>query len=832
MENDFIVSLVYNISLLLVMVGIYSGIPFASALPSRSQKLISGLLIGLIGVAVMANPWQMRLGVVFDVRSVLLGVTGLFFGPLVTAIVIFLTGAYRVCVGGAGVLMGVGVIVTSGGLGLLWRRWRPALNEKGGLFELYLFGMSVHLLMLACTMFLPQAIRLDVLRQIMAPVLFIYPVATVLLSIILIHQRQSKRTDEALRESKELLESIVENVPLMIFLKEAESLKFVLLNRAGEKMLGHNRVELIAKSDRDFFPPEQAENFVARDREVFKNGGVLDIPEEVVATGHNGQRVLHTKKVCINGPDGTPKYLLGISEDITGLKQAETEHERLITAIEQAGEAMMVTDTEGTIQYVNPAFEKATGYSRQEVIGRNARVLRSGKQDGAFYRQLWDTISSGGTWRSRLVNKRKDGTFYTEEATISPVVDTGGKIVNYVSVSKDITEQLQLEGRLLQSQKMEAVGLLAGGIAHDFNNLLTAMRGYCSLVDNALVPDDPVREDMREIMNAADRAATLTRQLLAFSRRQIMLPKVVDLNKTLADMLKMLRRIIGEEVQVSTKLFSAPCLAKVDPGQIEQVLVNLALNARDAVAKGGEIKMTTEVVTPPEEFFAARPDLARGQLVCVKVSDNGCGIAPEVKKHMFEPFYTTKEQGKGTGLGLSTVYGIVKQSGGEIEVESAPGQGATFKLYFPLVTELLPENRPVKGGESLKAGTETVLFVEDEESLRRLGERLLRAGGYEVIVAENGREALAAAERRGKPVDLLMTDVVMPGMSGRELALELNRRKLAHRTLYMSGYTDEAIVKHGVLEPGIAFIYKPFTAEALYAKIREVLEGPADKAKA
>ena len=370
--------------------------------------------------------------------------------------------------------------------------------------------------------------------------------------------------------------------------------------------------------------------------------------------------------------------------DITERVQADAERELLTKAIEQAGEIVIITDIEGNIQYVNPAFETVTGYLRGEALGKNPRLLKSGKQDAAFHRGLWDTIAAGKTWAGRIVNKRKDGTYYTEESTISAVKDPSGKIVNYVAVTKDITEQLRLEGQFYQAQKMEAVGLLAGGIAHDFNNILTAIKGYCAMVTGALEPEDPNRGDMNEIMSAADRASTLTRQLLAFSRRQIIDPKVTDLNKTFNDMTKMLGRIIGEGIKLSTKFSSAPCLVLVDPGLIEQAAMNLVVNARDAVRNAGKITLETEVLLPPDEFFAARPAFARGRVACVKVGDNGSGMSPEVKKHLFEPFYTTKAQGKGTGLGLSMVYGTVKQSGGDITVESEPGKGTVFKLYFPL----------------------------------------------------------------------------------------------------------------------------------------------------
>jgi len=640
-----------------------------------------------------------------------------------------------------------------------------------------------------------------------------------------------EETRLVLRENEERYRAVAEYANNAICILDAQG-RFLWLNDRMQSVGGYSREEyMAADSFARFLAPESA-------------GSVLPNFQKAVA----GLPYEHDYFSYFLRPDGEKRsgeiYMTDYKDrqgrknlvvrilDITERVRAEAERELLIKAIEQAGEIVIITDLGGHIQYVNPAFEAVTGYNRREVIGKNPHLLKSGKQDEAFYRGLWEAISSGKTWAGRLVNKRKDGTFYTEDSVISPVRDAAGKIVNYVGVTKDISEQLRLEGQLRQSQKMEAVGLLAGGIAHDFNNILTAIKGYCGLVANNLAPEDPNRGDMGEIMSAADRATTLTRQLLAFSRRQIIDPKVVDLNKTFGEMTSMLGRIIGEGVKLSTKLCSVPCLARVDPGLIEQVVMNLVVNARDAVPDAGKITLETEILLPSEEFFSARPALARGRMVRVEVRDNGAGMSPEVKKHLFEPFYTTKAHGKGTGLGLSMVYGTVKQSGGEIEVESEQGKGTVFKLYFPLVEDGIAENSAGKTQKGPEKGTGTILFVEDEDSLRRLGERQLRASGYTVIVAADGKEALEAAGRRGKPVDLLITDVVMPGMSGRELAAELACRKLVTRTIYMSGYTDDSIAKHGVLEPGIAFLYKPFTFEELSLKIRGVLDGPADQAKA
>ena len=388
----------------------------------------------------------------------------------------------------------------------------------------------------------------------------------------------------------------------------------------------------------------------------------------------------------------------------------------------------------------------------------------------------------------------------------------------------------QTEEKFTHSQKMEAVGVLAGGVAHDFNNILTAIECYGRFIQKGLSPLDQKYKDAQEILSAAERAGQLTRQLLAFSRKQILAPRVMDLNRITGDMTNMLRRIIGEKIKLNVSLAPAECLVLVDPGQMEQVIMNLAVNARDAMPDGGSILLETSILQVPDAPPSAT-DRRPGPQVCLKLSDTGSGIDDETKKRIFEPFFTTKGQGKGTGLGLSTVFGIVKQSGGDIEVESEPGKGTTFIICLHMA-------EPVQGMEAGKAvpgvtkGSETILLVEDEEDLRHIGKRVMEEAGYSVIVAAGGDEALKTLELHGKPVDLLVTDVVMPGMSGRDLAKEVARRKLAKRTLYMSGYTDDAIVEHGVLEPGLAFIYKPFSFESMSAKVREVLDGPEDKAKA
>jgi PAS domain S-box-containing protein len=512
--------------------------------------------------------------------------------------------------------------------------------------------------------------------------------------------------------------------------------------------------------------------------------------------------------------------------DVTEQKADEESRARLTMAVEQAGESIVVTDTRGTIQYVNPAFERITGYDRMEVIGQTPRILKSGRQDAAFYKNLWQTLRRGEIWRGTFLNKRKDGTLYEEDAVISPVRDPSGQVVNYVAVKRDVTDVRRMEEQLRQAQKMEAVGRLAGGVAHDFNNLLTAISGYSDLLLHRLPDYSTLRRDVEEIRKAGDRAAALTRQLLAFSRRQVLQPKVLDLNTVVTNMGQMLRRLIGEDIELSTDLSPSLSRVKADPGQIEQVIVNLAVNARDAMPDGGRITIATADAELSPAYAVVHTDVRPGPHVLLSVADTGQGMSDETQAHLFEPFFTTKERGKGTGLGLATVYGIVQQSGGHIRVNSAADRGSTFLIYLPRVEA--PEDGVQRADRPLlphpSPGTETVLLAEDEEMVRRLAREILSGNGYKVLEAGNGREALLLSEAHRGEIHLLLTDVVMPKMSGRELTERIRPLRPDLRILFMSGYTDDAILRHGVLEDGIPFLQKPFTAEELARKVREVLD--------
>ena len=399
------------------------------------------------------------------------------------------------------------------------------------------------------------------------------------------------------------------------------------------------------------------------------------------------------------------------------------------------------------------------------------------------------------------------------------------------SLDKDITERKRaeeeakaLQEQLRQSQKMEAIGSLAGGIAHDFNNLLTVIKGYSQLSLMELKEGDPLKPNIEEVQKAADRAAGLTRQLLAFSRRQVMEMRVLDPNTLLRDLDKMLRRIIGEDIELVTQLADDLGTIKADPGQVEQVIMNLAVNARDAMTKGGKLTIETANVELDKTYARNHVAVEPGPYVMLSVSDTGVGMTPEVRDRVFEPFFTTKEKGKGTGLGLSTVYGIVKQSGGNIWVYSEPGKGTAFKIYLSRVDEPLEEVGEKVVQKELTGRGETILVVEDEEEVRKLAVQILRRQGYTVLEASQGNEASHICEQHKGPIHLMVMDVVMPGMNGRELAKSLEPHHPEMKVLYMSGYTDDAIVHHGVLEKGLSFLQKPFTIDGLLRKVREVLD--------
>lgn len=523
-----------------------------------------------------------------------------------------------------------------------------------------------------------------------------------------------------------------------------------------------------------------------------------------------------------------------VTRDITERKQAEEMLQLRDRAIESIIEGLCITDPtqpDNPVIYVNDGFLQITGYAREDVMGQNCRFLQGPKTAPEAIGRIRSAIREGNSCLVELLNYRKDGTPFWNKLSISPIRDAAGRVAHFVGVLTDISPLKLMEQRFHQAQKMEVVGQLAGGVAHDFNNLLTIISGYSELLLGILPPDDPTREAVKEISEAGGRAAGLTRQLLSFSRQAVMEMKVLDLNEVVKETERLLRRMIGEDILITALLDPNISRVKVDPGQIGQILMNLAINARDALPQGGKLTIETSDMQLDAGYAAQHPDCKPGRYVMLAVSDNGCGMAPEVQAHIFEPFFTTKGPGKGTGLGLATVYGIVKQSGGSINLYSEPGHGTVFKIFFPAVDEPLHPSAPGQGAPKVTGGNETILLVEDEDAVRAIAVLALQTQGYTVLKADGGKTALRIIEKHRGRIDLLVTDVVMPGMNGRELAEALCLRHPSLRVLYLSGYTDDSVIRHGILQVEVAFLQKPYTPLSLARKVREVLDTPLGPAR-
>ncbi len=534
-----------------------------------------------------------------------------------------------------------------------------------------------------------------------------------------------------------------------------------------------------------------------------------------------GRNLLHLPQVAaivLHAQDLSPQRQLD-----DAMRQSEDRFRR---AFAHAPIGLAVATPQGQFLQVNPAYAAITGYTETDLLAHDLLAITH-PEDREIERQMLARLLAAEvpafTLEQRYV--RKSGSTVWVRNSLSLVHDPQGRPERLVVLVQNITEQRRLEEQYRQSQKMEAIGRLAGGVAHDFNNLLTVITGYGQIVLERLPPTDPARELISEITKAGDRAAALTRQLLVFSRRQMITPRILDLNAVITDAGMMLRRLIGEDVELVYASDAGIWPVKADAGQIEQALMNLVVNARDALPHGGKITVETRNVHLDEHFAQGRSDVQPGAYVLLAVSDNGTGMTPDVKAHLFEPFFTTKEPGKGTGLGLATVYGIVKQAGGHIDVYSEPGLGTTFKLYFPRCDEGRRASGKSQHGLGLMPrGHETILLVEDEETVRALSRHILLDCGYQVLEAHQGEEAIRLASEHTGQIDLLVTDVVMPRLGGRAVADQLKQLHPQLKVLYLSGYTDDAVVRHGVLEQDVPFLQKPFTPAALAQRVREVLD--------
>lgn len=519
---------------------------------------------------------------------------------------------------------------------------------------------------------------------------------------------------------------------------------------------------------------------------------------------------------------GVYQNKLSLDSSIQSGESTKQQLQLLGAALEAAANAILITDSNANIVWVNQAFLELTGYTREEIIGQNPRILKASEPDDVSYEELWATIRSGNVWRGEMKNAKKDGTIYDAEMTVTPVLSRG-QIANFVATRQDVTERKKLEEQYRQAQKMEAVGRLAGGVAHDFNNILAVINGYCELLTAGTNLDKTAIHQIDQIHIAGKRAATLTMQLLAFSRKQIMQPQIIEVRDAVRKLSGMLQRLLGEDIELILKFPEQDIRANLDPGQLDQVIMNLVVNSRDAMPDGGRLIIEVDTCELDQAYSVFHRPVNPGRYVRLTVSDTGYGMAPDILPKIFDPFFTTKGELKGTGLGLSIVYGIVKQSGGNIWVYSELGAGTSFRIYFPLETSDMQTSSEPHAIGSLK-GSETVLVAEDDEALRKMMSLSLTNMGYSVLEAADGQRAVDILENFGNKIDLLITDMIMPVVGGRALAEQMLTKLPKVKVLYTSGYTHDGRIHSGPLRPGEAFLQKPFALSELGKKIRELLD--------
>jgi PAS domain S-box-containing protein len=522
-----------------------------------------------------------------------------------------------------------------------------------------------------------------------------------------------------------------------------------------------------------------------------------------------------------------------LEETLARRQKAEEELQKLSLAVEQSPVSIVITDLNGDIEFVNPKFCQITGYGPEEVIGKNPRILKSGEIPPAEYERMWATITSGKPWHGEFHNKKKNGELFWEPATLSPVKDRAGRIAHYMGIKEDITERKKLQAQLLHAQKMEVAGTLAGGLAHDFNNILTAIMGYSSLMEMEIPKGDPLLNKVILIQTAAKRAAGLTRSLLAFSRKQQIETKVVDLNSVVSGIEDMLRRLVKADIDLRIVPLEEAVAIQADVGQLEQVLLNLATNACDAMALGGSITITVSKVKIEEGLASEAEGIVEpGTYALLTFTDTGMGIEADIRQRMFDPFFTTKDVGKGTGLGLAICYGIIKQHGGYIVCNSEPGMGTTFRIYLPMVQEKV-EQMERSAPPPLKRGNETILVAEDDPETMSVLTQILEKAGYAVIPAVDGEEAVRRFREHWREIALCLIDVVMPKKRGRDAFEEIRRIKPDAGVLFMSGYHEDFAGRDHLFEEADGFISKPLETRNLLQKVRHALErrGPAHESK-
>ncbi|MDX9976271.1 MAG: PAS domain S-box protein, partial [FCB group bacterium] len=793
----FYLNILNNIALLVTLSVVHNQIVTRLRKEGWTYPVLSGLLFGIVGVVVMMNPVKFMPGVIFDGRSIILCVAGLFGGPITATVGAVMCAVYRIRLGGSGALMGVSVITASALLGVAFHYYRRNHPSAMRPQYLYTFGLAVHLVMLALMGLLPGAAQAEAYRQIAIPVILIYPVATLLVCLLFLDQESRLKAQRELRESEECYRILADfSRDWEYWLRPDKSFRY--MSPSCERITGYAASEFM--NDPELFLRIVHPDDLAAFLEHMDNY----IPDTVdksefafrIRTRNGDLRWINHYCLPVHTTSGAYLGRRACNRDATESRRAEEalrESERLYQSlVENLPQSVFRKDCDGRFTFVNGVFCQTLGKTPGEVLGQD---------DYSFYpRELADqyraddasVMESGEAIEKEEEYQPLGGPQTFVHVVKVPLRDAEGTVTGVQGLCWDITERMRLEDQLRQAQKMEAIGQLAGGVAHDFNNLLQVILVNSDFAQGALAPNTEVWEEIDEVRKAAERAADLTRQLLAFSRRQVIRPQNLDMNELVQGMLKMLGRLIGENIEV--RFFPAERLdaVRVDKSQIEQILMNLCLNARDSMPQGGKLTLSTEGAVIDGAFAEHNAWAAEGRYVLLSVADSGRGMDAATCARVFEPFFTTKGVGEGTGLGLATVYGIVKQHGGLVHLNSEPDVGTVFKVYLPVAASAaeIPVTVPQP---SVEGGAETILVAEDEPMVLELVARTLRSAGYTVLTARDGAEALQVFTRHAAKIDLALLDAMMPGLSGREVMERIHAEDSVIPFLFSSGYSSDAV---------------------------------------
>jgi two-component system, cell cycle sensor histidine kinase and response regulator CckA len=835
MNNNLTIGLINNAALLLSL-GLIYDIFYRGTRTTFPlfNKIASGIVIGVIAIVLMATPVKWETGIIFDTRTILLGLTGLFFGTIPTILSAAMASAYRLNLGGVGTLTGVATIISASLIGLAWRHYRFRESREMLISELYLFGAVVHAAMILCMFLLPHDVFLRMIRTLAFPIVVIYPIFTSLLGSLLASRQRRFRIEQELKESTNRFSQLAQQSRTVTWEVDAAGL-YTYVSPLAESVFGYQPEELVGRMHFYDFHPEEG-------RAAFKDAAIALIKKK--SKFENLISPIQTKDdktawVSINGlpifaKDGSLIGYRGSDTDITERKLAaealQESEQRYKDLFDSTLDGIFHINSDGFFTRINQAGAKIFGYETpDEMIGLSALQYWKDPRNRNVYLEKLRIKKTLNTYPISV--KRINGELRELEASSRIIEDSNGVFLGIEGTLRDVTERRhaeeekeRLQAQLLQAQKMESIGTLAGGIAHDFNNILTAIVGYGYLVHRKLDSGDPLRQNIESILSSADRAADLTRSLLAFSRKQPSIKKQVDLNDIVKKSESFLKRIISEDIEFIANLSSASVPVFADRNQVEQVLMNLSTNARDAMPKGGVLTITIDSVLLDDESSKQQGIEKPGFYGMITVSDTGIGMSEEIQKRMFEPFYTTKEVGKGTGLGLSIIYGIVKQHDGFITVDSKPGKGTNFKVYLPITDQVVNEGITTENPEVSTRGTETILLAEDEDTLRDLLRSVLAESGYEVIVAVDGEDAVGKFAENKNRIHLFLSDIVMPKKSGKEAYDEIIQLKPDIKALFLSGYSPEVILNKAPFRSESSIIYKPIYPIELLKKVRRVLD--------